>query len=148
MLANMKVLKKLFLFMILIVGFQSLGYAGEKKLETTNDKLNFYSGMFDFNDDGKRSVLFGIQHQNEELFRESFLGTLSPVTGGMITADNAIYLYTGIQAEYEMGSLKFTPSFTPGIYEEGEGKDGDGSESQKQEWHFHQLRPSDIHRKQ
>ena len=34
MLANMKVLKKLFFFMILIVGFQSLGYAGEKKLET------------------------------------------------------------------------------------------------------------------
>tara|TARA_B100001179_G_C18422348_1_gene330876 strand:+ start:108 stop:653 length:546 start_codon:yes stop_codon:yes gene_type:complete len=123
MLANMKVLKKLFFFMILIVGFQSLGYAGEKKLETINDKLNFYSGMFDFSDDGKRSVLFGIQHQNEELLRESFLGTLSPVTGGMITADNAVYLYTGIQAEYEMGLLKFTPSFTPGIYEEGDGKD-------------------------
>ena len=79
--------------------------------------------MFDFSDDGKRSVLFGIQHQNEELFRESFLGTLSPVTGGMITADNAVYVYSGIQAEYEMGALKFTPSFTPGIYEEGDGKD-------------------------
>ena len=59
MLANMKVLKKLFLFMILIVGFQSLGYAGEKKLETTNDKLNFYSGMFDFNDDGKGLCCLG-----------------------------------------------------------------------------------------
>tara|TARA_Y100000310_G_scaffold257556_1_gene265650 strand:+ start:14 stop:583 length:570 start_codon:yes stop_codon:yes gene_type:complete len=32
--------------------------------------------------------------------------------------------------------------------EEGQGKDGDGSESQKQEWHFHQLLPSEVHRKQ
>ena len=123
MLANMKVLKKLFLFMILIVGFQSLGYAGEKKLETTNDKLNFYSGMFDFNDDGKRSVLFGIQHQNEELFRDSFLGKISPITGGFLTANSAFYLYTGVQAEYEIGALKITPSFAPGYYNYGSGKD-------------------------
>ena len=31
-----------------------------------------------------------------------------------------------------------------GTAEEGE---GDGSESQKQQWHFHKLRPSEIHRK-
>ena len=123
MLIIMKVLIKFFLFIFLVTGFQSLGITEEKKLEVSNNELNFYSGMFDFSDDGKRSVLFGIQHQNEELFRESFLGTLSPVTGGMITADNAVYVYSGIQAEYEMGALKFTPSFTPGIYEEGDGKD-------------------------
>jgi hypothetical protein len=79
--------------------------------------------MFDFSDNGKRAVLFGMQHQNEELFRESFLGILSPVTGGMITADNAIYIYSGVQAEYDIGALKFTPSFTPGLYNEGDGKD-------------------------
>ena len=48
------------------------------KIQAKNDEINFYSGMFDFSDDGKRSTLFGLQHQNEELFRESFLGTLSP----------------------------------------------------------------------
>ena len=32
------------------------------------------------------------QHQNEELKRNSFLGTLSPITGGMLTADNASVL--------------------------------------------------------
>ena len=99
MLIIMKVLIKFFLFIFLVTGFQSLGITEEKKLEVSNNELNFYSGMFDFSDDGKRSVLFGIQHQNEELFRESFLGTLSPVTGGMITADNAVYVYSGIQAE-------------------------------------------------
>ena len=123
MFINMKAFNKFFLFMILVVGFGSSVLTEEKKLETKNKELNFYSGMFDFSDDGKRSVLLGLQHQNEELFRESFLGTLSPITGGMITADNAVYLYTGIQAEYDIGSLKLTPSFAPGYYNEGEGKD-------------------------
>jgi len=86
-------------------------------------EVNVYSGMFDFSDDGKKSALIGFQHQNENLTRESFLGTLSPITGALITADNAAYFYTGIQAQYKMGKIHLTPSFTPGIYEQGDGKD-------------------------
>ncbi len=86
-------------------------------------QYNFYTGMFDFSDDKKRSALFGIQHQNENLFRESFIGTISPVTGFMMTGDNATYLYTGIQADYDLGKIKFTPSFAPGLYGQGDGKD-------------------------
>ena len=41
----------------------------------------------------------------------------------MITADNATYFYTGVQAQYKIGVLNFTPSFTPGYYKEGDGKD-------------------------
>ena len=41
----------------------------------------------------------------------------------MITADNAGYIYTGVQAKYKIGSLNITPSFTPGLYHEGDGKD-------------------------
>ena len=41
----------------------------------------------------------------------------------MLTADTATYLYTGIQAEYKIGKLNLTPSFTPGLYHEGDGKD-------------------------
>ena len=88
----------------------------------TGNKLSFYTGMFDFSDDNKKSNLFGIQHINENLYRESFLGTLQPVTGAFITADNAGYIYTGFQI-YNEGPLKFTPSFTPGLYSEGDGKD-------------------------
>ena len=86
-------------------------------------QINFHTGMFDFSDDGKRASLFGFQHQNVSLTRNSFLGTLSPVSGFMITADNAGYLYTGVQAEYKIGNVNFTPSFTPGYYEQGNGKD-------------------------
>ena len=98
-------------------------FAEEKIVNEKNTEINVYSGMFDFSDDGAKSTLFGFQHQNEELKRNSFLGTLSPITGGMLTADNAVYLYTGVQADYDIGLLRLTPSFTPGLYNQGNGKD-------------------------
>jgi len=85
--------------------------------------MNFYTGMFDFSDHKKRSALFGVEHQDENLYRDTFFGRVSPVTGMMITADNAAYFYTGIEANYELGPFKVTPSFTPGLYSQGEGKD-------------------------
>ena len=93
-----------------------------KKLPNEHE-INFYSGMFDFSDNGKKSAIIGMQHQNENLTRKSFLGTLSQITGAMITADNAAYFYTGVQAQYKIGIFDVTPSFTPGIYEKGDGKD-------------------------
>ena len=60
--------------------------------------------MFDFSDDGQRAALFGFQHQNENLVRDSFLGKISPVTGFMLTENNAAYIYTGIQAFYNLGN--------------------------------------------
>ena len=102
----------------------SLGLKAEELKNLENEhEFNFFSGMFDFSDDGKKSAIVGFQHQNENLTRESFLGTLSPITGAMITADNAAYFYTGVQAQYKMGKIHLTPSFTPGIYEQGDGKD-------------------------
>ena len=101
----------------------AISFAEEYSEINKNTELSFYTGMFDYSDRGKKSTLFGIEHQNDELTRKSFLGTLSPVTGGLITSDNAIYLYTGVQAQYNMGKLKITPSFTPGVYEQGDGKD-------------------------
>ena len=97
--------------------------AEELKNYKKNTEFNVYSGMFDFSDDGKRSTLIGLQHQNENLNRDTFLGNLSPITGVLITSDNAGYVYTGVQAQYNIGILNITPSFTPGLYHEGDGKD-------------------------
>jgi len=91
--------------------------------EENDTELNIFTGMFDFSDDGQRAGLLGLQHQDEELYRESFLGKLSPITGAFLTKKNAFYLYTGVQAEYELGFLTITPSFAPGYYNEGGGKD-------------------------
>jgi len=95
----------------------------ENKNAFNEHEVNFYTGMFDFSDDGQRAGLFGMQHQNENLTRNSFLGTLSPITGFMITENNAGYIYTGVQAQYSIGNLNITPSFSPGLYGEGDGKD-------------------------
>ena len=97
--------------------------AEEIKSNDLNTEFNVYTGMFDFSDDGKKSTLIGFQHQNENLNRDTFLGNLSPITGFLFTADNAGYVYTGVQAQYKLGGLNLTPSFTPGIYHEGDGKD-------------------------
>ena len=86
-------------------------------------ELNVFSGMFDFSDDKQASGVFGLQHQNEQLYRESFLGNLSPITGGFLSEKNAFYLYSGVQAEYNIGFLTITPSFAPGYYNSGDGKD-------------------------
>ncbi len=97
--------------------------AVEIEMDNKNTKFNIYSGIFDFSDDGKKSTLIGFQHQNTDLNRNTFLGNLSPITGALFTSDNAAYFYTGVQAQYSVGVLNITPSFTPGFYNQGDGKD-------------------------
>jgi len=116
------IFKKIFLSVFLFLFVFSTN-AEEIKDNERNTEFSIYSGMFDFSDDGKKSTLIGFQHQNENLNRDTFLGNLSPITGAMITADNAGYIYTGVQAQYKLGALYITPSFTPGLYHEGDGKD-------------------------
>jgi Lipid A 3-O-deacylase (PagL). len=91
--------------------------------DENNSGVKFYTGMFDFSDEGAKSQLFGIQHQNADLYRGSFLGELSPVSGAMFTQDNAVYLYSGIETNYSLGPINITPSFAPGYYRQGDGKD-------------------------
>ena len=109
------------IFTVLTFNFINFRVLSEENVSET--ELNIFTGLFDFSDDKQKSGLVGIQHQNEDLFRKSFIGKLSPVTGGFLTENNAAYLYTGVQAEYGLGILKITPSFTPGFYHDGNGKD-------------------------
>ena len=109
--------------LITLISFSFLNFAnaGEKKLNQT--ELNLFTGMFDFSDQKQAAWIIGLQHQNDELFRESFLGRLSPITGGFLTENNAFYFYTGVQTEYDLGLFTITPSFAPGYYNSGDGKD-------------------------
>ena len=95
----------------------------ETKISKSSSQLNFYAGVFDFSDDKQKAGLFGIQHQNENLQRNTFLGNLSPITGGFVTENSAVYVYSGVEWNFDLGGINFTPSFTPGLYEEGDGKD-------------------------
>ena len=111
-------IKLLFTSLFVSVLFLNVSVAEEK-----GSGLKFYTGMFDFSDEGARSQLFGIQHQDSNLYRETIIGEVSPITGAMITQDNAVYLYSGLETNYSLGLFKLTPSFTPGYYNKGNGKD-------------------------
>jgi len=110
------ILKTFFLIFLFLIG-------NSKAEILSGNKWSFYTGMFDFSDDGKKSNLFGVEHINENLYRETSFGNIQPVSGAMLTADNAFYVYTGFQLPKKSGSVTITPSFTPGLYSEGDGKD-------------------------
>ena len=87
--------------------------------------ISFYTGTFDLLDKegDDQTTLFGIEHKNPNLFRDTFLGKFKPVTGAFMTGKSSMYLYTGIEGQYGIGPLKILPSFSPGYYQKGDGKD-------------------------
>ena len=60
--------------------------------------ISFYTGTFDVIDKegDDQTTLFGIEHKNPNLFRDTFLGKFKPVTGAFMTGNSSVYLYTGI----------------------------------------------------
>jgi lipid A 3-O-deacylase len=116
-------LKKLSLLMFLTVFFTA-AQSETQEISETGNEYNFYTGTFDVIDKegDDKSSLFGVEHKSEDLFRDTILGKFSPVSGGFFTGKSSVYLYTGIQAEYELGPLNIVPSFAPGYYEPGGGK--------------------------
>jgi len=116
-----KILLAAFIFLSSFL-FTSLAYSGDKDTKEETE-LNFFTGMFDWSDHKQAAGLIGIEHQNEDLFVKSNRGIISPITGGFLTSKNGIYIYSGIQAEYDLGFVTITPSFAPGYYNAGDGKD-------------------------
>ena len=109
--------------LILLIGISFTSFANSEDKVSHETELNFFTGMFDFSDERQAAGIIGLQHQNDELYRNSFLGKLSPVTGGFLTEKNAFYIYSGAQTEFDLGLFTITPSFAPGYYNAGDGKD-------------------------
>ena len=115
------IIKNLIVILMFVVLTKNV--SAEELKPSDSHQFNFFSGVFDYSHEGKNSELFGIQHSNEDLFKDTFLGKISPITGFMITDNTDTYFYTGVQAEYKIGKLNLTPSFSPGIYTVADGKD-------------------------
>ena len=111
---------KFYIKLIFLFTFLSSALADER-----NTDLSFYTGTFDVIDEegDDQTSLFGIEHKNPDLFRDTILGTFKPITGAFITGDSSVYFYTGIEGQYGVGPIKILPSFSPGYYEKGDGKD-------------------------
>tara|TARA_B100000902_G_scaffold293900_1_gene280496 strand:- start:177 stop:689 length:513 start_codon:yes stop_codon:yes gene_type:complete len=115
-------LKKLSLYLVIL--FFATKLLASEEIKKNVNELNFFTGNFDFSDDKQSAYLVGFQHQDENLNRDTFLGNISPITGGFITENSAAYIYTGVEWNVDMGNkMTFTPSFAPGLYHEGDGKD-------------------------
>ena len=66
----MKILIKTLIISILTVSFSN-----------AENKWSFYTGMFDFSDDGKRANLFGAEYIYFNASKDIFFGNVQPVTG-------------------------------------------------------------------
>ena len=111
-----RLLAFLFSFIILFSSIQA---------DESSYDLSFYTGTFDVIDEegDDQTSLFGIEHKNPNLFRDTFLGKFKPISGAFITGNSSVYLYSGVEGQYRIGPLKILPSFSPGYYEKGDGKD-------------------------
>ncbi|MDC0426541.1 acyloxyacyl hydrolase [Pelagibacteraceae bacterium] len=92
--------------------------------DSSPHNISVYAGTWDLIDkegDEKTSLL-GVEHKNKNLFRNTWIGRFSPTTGALVTGRSSIYLYTGIEADYNLGPISISPSFAPGYYEAGNGK--------------------------
>jgi len=112
-------IKFLVIFCIIIFASKS-SLADEQKTD-----ISIYTGTFDIIDKegDDQTSLIGLEHRNSDLFRNTVLGKLTPLTGIFMTGDSSVYLYTGVEGQYDIGPLKILPSFSPGLYEKGDGKD-------------------------
>ena len=112
-------------FRLLAFLFSFLFLVSSINADEGSSDLSFYTGTFDVIDEegDDQTTLFGIEHKNPNLFRDTFLGKFKPISGAFITGDSSVYLYSGIEGQYGIGPLKILPSFSPGYYEKGDGKD-------------------------
>ena len=112
-----------FQFLALIVSILLL--VPSVQADEGNVDISFYTGTFDVIDKegDDQTSLIGIEHKNPDLFRDTVLGKFKPITGAFVTGKSSVYLYTGVEGQYGIGPLKILPSFAPGYYEKGDGKD-------------------------
>ena len=112
-------------FRLLAFLFSLLFLVSSIHADEGSSDLSFYAGTFDVIDEegDDQTTLFCIEHKNPNLFRDTFLGKFKPISGAFITGNSSIYLYTGVEGQYGIGPLKILPSFSPGYYEKGDGKD-------------------------
>jgi len=77
------------------------------------------AGAFDFTDGGDRAAALELQYRGPRL-----LWLLQPMVGLMGTSDLAGHAYAGVSLDLPLGErLVLRPSFAPGLYADGDGKD-------------------------
>lgn len=80
--------------------------------------IRFGAGYYDINDD-REAAEFHVEYISGAKW-----WVFNPFAGMMATTDTALHAYAGIRLDVFMGRrFVITPSFAPGIYHDGDGKD-------------------------
>jgi hypothetical protein len=90
-----------------------------------SEGFTFSVGKFDHNDNKTDAGMFQLDYDFEKTLFGSPIGDFKPVVGFLVTDDNAKYGYAGVRLDYKLAnnSVLISPSFTPGVYGKGDGKD-------------------------
>ena len=81
---------KFFVYVLLLFVFKQTIVLSE------NLDISVYTGTFDVIDEegDDQTTLIGVEHRNTDLFRNTFLGKIAPVSGAFITGKNSLYFST------------------------------------------------------
>ena len=90
-----------------------------------SEGLTFSVGKFDHNDNKTNAGMFQLDYDFDKTLFGSPIGDFKPVVGFLVTDDNAKYGYAGVRLDYKLAnnSVLISPSFTPGVFGKGDGKD-------------------------
>jgi hypothetical protein len=88
------------------------------------DGITVSGGRFDHNDSHKKDMV-QLDYDFDKTLFGSPIGDFKPVIGFLRTAGDAKYGYAGVRLDYKVlnNLITISPSFTPGIYGKGDGKD-------------------------
>jgi lipid A 3-O-deacylase len=76
-------------------------------------------GAFDFMEDDHRAAQFEVQYRPDLK-----LWVFQPMVGANVNTDGSGYVYAGVSLDIFLGNrVVLRPSFAPGLYIEGDGKD-------------------------
>ena len=104
------------IFLVLTLSFLNTSVYGQG--------IAFSTGILDYSDDNKKSgFLEATYNSKDSEGYNTIFGKFVPITGAMLTEDNATMLYIGLKSNYKLGNFFISPSFAPGYYDEGDGKD-------------------------
>tara|TARA_B100000963_G_scaffold319639_1_gene301655 strand:- start:11512 stop:11994 length:483 start_codon:yes stop_codon:yes gene_type:complete len=86
--------------------------------------ISLSTGVLDYSDNSKKSGFLEATYSfKDNSSYKTLIGEFVPITGAMLTQDNAAMVYAGVKANYTLGNFFISPSFAPGYYEKGNGKD-------------------------
>jgi len=107
----------------LIIFFSIFFFGKISFAETGPWTLSF--GTFDYSDKGKKASIVELDYGFKDKLFSSPIGDVKPVAGFFASQKSAVYGFTGVKIDYPLfdNLLTITPSFTPGLYRKGDGKD-------------------------